>query len=890
MGTLTSKLVLTLVDNVTNRARGINAALATMQARQRANTAKMNAMRSQMLGAAAAGYALYRGISAPIKAAMDFESSMADVKKVVDFPTPQAFKEMKSDILGLSQNLPMTAQGIAEIVAAAGQAGMKGAELLEFSELAAKVGVAFDMSAGQTGEALAKIKTALQLSVADTRALADAINHLSNTSASSAPDLIDYMKRVGAVGTQYGFTAQQTAAIGSAMIASGAEANVAATSFRNVGKALTRGANATKKQNKAFKALGLNSKTVAKQMQKDAVGTLRDVILRIQKLPKHLQAANISGLFGDEARAIAPLVGQIELFDNALGSVAQQSNYLGSSQKEYEARAATTANAVQLLQNQFKAFSIAVGDSLLPGLNKAVAATGPYVKAITKAARENPELTAAIVKTASALVGMRIASAAARFALLWVTGGYISAAIAGLKSLSVGIKAVGTAAVFTTGKLKSLRAAMVGATMLGAVGGGGVFAASLAAIAAPIATAKGAFVGLGAAIAGITWPIWASIAAVAALGLAFRHYWEPISNFVSGFVSEIGSALGSAATELIGFGAKLVSAIAAWGANKIADFGEMLGFDRASIKVSLDAAGEAVKGWGKTLVSIIKAIPKAVGDWAADLFSVKDYSDNAEKEFRAAGRNLARAMIDGIKALPGKIVSLFKGLGKRIMLTIGSIDFNSLIPSWAQGWLKGDEKKPAAANDNIAKQFGGAKAKVESEMKGVSAAVRVQSAHAVAAAKEGGKGISEGLNVSVKPVIDVSSIDGANAKVRALGQSLRNLPNASVRPRSAVAGARAAGGAVVGGQTYLVGEQGAELYTPGRSGYVHNARDTAGMTSGGRGPQMQTGQTLSVDVGGIVLHGVNDLEAAGDEIVQVLTDKLEAAMTGIQNDNEYAVG
>lgn len=49
---------------------------------------------------------------------------MADVKKVVNFDTPEQFKQMSEDVLNLSEALPMSAEGIAKIVAAGGQASI----------------------------------------------------------------------------------------------------------------------------------------------------------------------------------------------------------------------------------------------------------------------------------------------------------------------------------------------------------------------------------------------------------------------------------------------------------------------------------------------------------------------------------------------------------------------------------------------------------------------------------------------------------------------------------------------------------------------------------------------------------------------------------------------
>lgn len=791
MQTLASKLVLSLIDRVTGPARNIAANLSRMQAAQKRNMAQMNAMRGRMLDAAAAGYVLAKAISSPINSAIEFESAMADVKKVVDFDSPASFKQMSKDIIDLSTKLPMTANGIAEIVAAAGQSGMKGDELMQFATLAAKVGVAFDMSAGQTGESLAKIKTALKLSVAETSALADAMNHLSNTSASSAPDLIDYMKRVGAVGEQYGFTAEQTAAIGSAMIASGAEANVAATSFRNVGKALTRGTSSSKRQIDAYKLLGLSASKTAKQMQNDATGTLRAVMQQISKLPEHLKASTISDLFGDEARAIAPLINNLELMDKALASVAQQQNYLGSSQKEYEARAATTANATVLFGNKAKAASIAIGEALLPALNSVMDFLAPFLLKITEIARANPELTATIVAVAAGLVALRIAAIAARFSFLWMKGGFISAAI-------VGLKGVGGAAGVVTKSLKAMRLAMVGASMLGTVGGGSAFASSLTAVMAPIATMKAAALGLAGAIASITWPIWLLVAAVAAFAVAIRHYWEPISNFVSGFASEMGAAIYDLVTMVGGIQSKITSAVGSWATDRIVDIAEMIGIDGPTVRSAIDGAMSTLGEFGSRIRQFVSGIAGDISDWFSDIFSVKDYSSAAEAEFRSAGENAARAIIDAVKSIPGQIVALFSGLGAKIAAAIGSINWSALVPSWARKFLGGASAPPVSGG---------------------------------------------------------------------------------------IAGARAAGGNVAGGKTYLVGEEGPELHTGSRNGYIHNAGDTARMLSGGGSSSAPS----SVSLGGLTLnlYGVQDPESLADSVVPVLEQMLREAMAGIQADTEW---
>ena len=371
-------------------------------------------LRGQLIDTAAAAYLLSR----PIKAAMEFEASMADIRKVVDFDTPEQFKQMGLDIREMSKRIPLAASGLADIVAAAGQAGMVGTELLGFAEIASKSAVAFDIFPAEAGENLAKIKTALSLTVAETEALADTINHLSNSSASSAPDILNFMRRVGALGKQYGFTADQTMAIGSAMIAAGHPAEIAATSFRNVGRMLARGAGASKDQQRAFRMLGLNAKEVARSLNEDAVGTLSKVVEGIRKLPEHLQASTMSRIFGDEARAIAALVANADALPDALSLIADKTKMAGSVTREFETRIETSEAKFQLFKNTLNDLQIAFGDALLPSVNASMGAISGLLKPIGWLLNNVPGLSFVISNAAAALIVLRIATVAYQFAVI----------------------------------------------------------------------------------------------------------------------------------------------------------------------------------------------------------------------------------------------------------------------------------------------------------------------------------------------------------------------------------------------------------------------------------------------------------------------------------------
>lgn len=104
-------------------------------------------------------------LSEPVQKAIQFESAMADVKKVIDFDTPQQFKEMGNDILNLSKRIPMAAEGLAKIVAAGGQSGIAREDLISFAESAAKMGVAFDITFRPAKGTYVGVCTKIQVSV-----------------------------------------------------------------------------------------------------------------------------------------------------------------------------------------------------------------------------------------------------------------------------------------------------------------------------------------------------------------------------------------------------------------------------------------------------------------------------------------------------------------------------------------------------------------------------------------------------------------------------------------------------------------------------------------------------------------------------------------------------
>ncbi|MCP9785397.1 phage tail tape measure protein [Cyanobium sp. N5-Cardenillas] len=472
-------------------------------------------------GAAAGAGVLTLGLAASTRQAIDFESSLADVRKVVaGMDDPKQFAAMRQNILAMSREIPITASGLASMFAAAGQAGIANKDLDRFVRSAARMGIAFDMTADQAGEAMAKLRTGMGLTQDQVENLGDAVNHLSNSSASRANEIVDFLQRVGSERRRIAMTGEQIASLGSAMIATGAAPEVAATSFRNMVRALTMGEAATKRQSKAFQALGLDSREVAKRMQQDGAGTVLDVFRRIQNLPAEKRNSLSSMLFGDEARALTPLLANYEAVEKAFKAVGDQSLYAGSMLREYEVRSKTSANELQLLQNNLQALAITVGSAVLPSLNRLAKIAAPLLANVAKWAEENPKLTTGIVALGAAFIAFVAVAPAVASAL-----GLISGAGKVLAGLKLGATLAGwLPAILGTGK----------ALLVLATGPVGLTVAAVLALGAVLLWAWGRF----------DWLRQGALTALDGISDGWKAGWDLLKGIAMGDSQLIGDAFG----------------------------------------------------------------------------------------------------------------------------------------------------------------------------------------------------------------------------------------------------------------------------------------------------------------------------------------------------------
>lgn len=340
------------------------------------------------------------------KDAMKYESTMAEVAKVVDELKDDNgnftvhYDEMKSGLKDMTTLIPMEFEDAGAIAAAFGQSGVTSTpEILDYTADAAKMAIAFDSDAKQSGEWMATWKQAFNLAENEIVNLADQLNYLSNNTNATAADLAGIVTRVGSFGGMAGVDTSSVAAMADVLVATGVDDDSAATSLRNMFLKWTAGSAATKSEAGVMEKLGLDPVEFAKRMQNDSIGAIKDFFSRIQTMPQDQQISLMGQYFGKRAVESATKIAQnIPMLEQNLSWISDTDTsgkhaWEGSMENEYLTRSDTAENSIQLAKNAWRNLRESFGEAFLPvvkqgadwfvGFAKEVEANAPLIAGVT---------------------------------------------------------------------------------------------------------------------------------------------------------------------------------------------------------------------------------------------------------------------------------------------------------------------------------------------------------------------------------------------------------------------------------------------------------------------------------------------------------------------------
>ena len=633
----------------TRRLRHLSMRQSAIQTRLELERGSREKMRSEVMGVIAA----VGTVIMPIKVAMDFESSMADVRKVVDFDTPQQFKQMGDDLLQMTHRIPMAGRELAQIAASGGQLGIARKDIAGFTETVAKMSVAFDMAADQAGDSMAKLANVYKIPIAQIGRLGDAINHLSNSSPAKASDLVNTLGRVGGVAKQFGLTELQTASLANAFISLGKTPEIAGTAINGMLTKLSTADRQGGKFQRTLKNMGISAQELKANIAKNGEQALVDFLKQLNKLPKAEQMGALVDLFGLEyADDVAVLAGNIEAYEKSIRALKETGSdgkplFAGSMDKEFAARSATTANNVQLLKNQLMHLAISIGSVMLPAVNSLVAGLKPWVDYFIRLSEAHPELVQNVYKLIAALVGFKAGSFVVRYLFSFLTTGALQ-----LGSVFLGLRGA-IWRVVAAFRLFQIGRAVAALRMFGlSARHARVLISMLSGSLRFIGTAFGWVVNAGRMLVGflpmvgkafmalgrflLTTPLGIALTLMATAAYMLYARWDDVVGGAKSMWQDLCSVVGAVASAVANFFANM------W----------------ATVQSLFSSAISAI-------LSLIRSF-NPVSAFQAAFAAVSGFFSGLVGRFAAFGGMIIDGLVNGIRAKIGAAVAAVQGLGARI--------------------------------------------------------------------------------------------------------------------------------------------------------------------------------------------------------------------------------
>lgn len=422
--------------------------------------------------------------AASTKAAIDFESAFAGVRKTVD-ASEQDFERLEKGIRGMTKEIPASATAIAEVAEAAGQLGIETDNILGFTRVMIDLGNATNMSAEEAATSLARLANITGMSQRDFDKLGSAIVALGNNLATTEGEIVAMGLRLAGAGKQIGLTEAQIMSFAGALSSVGIEAEAGGSAFSKVMIDMQLAVETNSEALKDYaNVAGMTASEFKQAFQEDAAGAIISFVEGLGTMDERGQSAikTLDDMGITEVRmrdALLRASGASDVFTESLemGSAAWEENtaLANEAAQRYE----TNASKLEIMKNQVVEAGIQIGEILIPYMQKGMEVVRGW---IDKFNNLNPKTQEAIVK---------IAGVAAAIGPLLIVGGKLAAGVVSITKFV------------------------------------GLFTAGAGAAAAATGGAAAATGGLGAALTALSGPVgWviAGLAAVTAGGIALYNH------------------------------------------------------------------------------------------------------------------------------------------------------------------------------------------------------------------------------------------------------------------------------------------------------------------------------------------------------------------------------
>lgn len=423
--------------------------------------------------------AIFGGMTLSAKAAMDFESAFAGVKKTVDETDGWSYDRLASEIRKMSQELPASAVEISKVAEAAGQLGIKTEDIMSFTRVMIDLGESTNMTAEEASVALAKFKNITQMPAEDFKKLGDVIVQLGNNMATTEQDIVDMSLRLASSGKLAGLNEAQIMALAATLSSVGMEAEAGGSAMSRVMQKLnTAVAEGEAALDKFAAVAGMSAEDFANKWKSEPQDAIVDFLNGLRRVKeeggdvtqtlKNMKISNIRDI-----DTLQRLAGAGDLLAHTLSMANEEWANGNALQTEAQKRYETTESKMKMARNKINDIAITLGGPLLDAFLDTLDAADPLVDNVADMAKRFSELDEVtqrnIINWALALGAISPVSK-----ILGSTIGTVGDLAGGIGTLSkkvanIGAENAGKAAIEALGATAGTTATSVGG-LTGAVG------------------------------------------------------------------------------------------------------------------------------------------------------------------------------------------------------------------------------------------------------------------------------------------------------------------------------------------------------------------------------------------------------------------------------------
>jgi len=340
------------------------------------------------------------------KAAIDYESAFAGVRKTVD-ASDSEFTQLSNNLRNIAKISPISATELAGITEVAGQLGVRGVDnLTKFTDTVAKLGVTTNLAGSDAATSFARISNIMQEPLENVDRMGASIVDLGNNFATTEAEIAEFANRIAGAGAIAGLSTADILAIGAAMSSVGVEAEAGGTAVQKVLLAMNEAAILGGDNLAIFaETAGLTAGEFAEAWAGDPTSVFEEFVGGLgDQGDAAIQTLSDLGL--EDQRLVRAFLSLSNAGDTLTDAISTSSNAWEENtalNQEASKRFATTASQIQIFKNNVTDLGISLGSALLPSINELLSKLVPLIQRFADFADRHPKMISGLLLVGAAL-------------------------------------------------------------------------------------------------------------------------------------------------------------------------------------------------------------------------------------------------------------------------------------------------------------------------------------------------------------------------------------------------------------------------------------------------------------------------------------------------------